>query len=66
MKATVLIFPDVASIFEFIMEDKISNVEVSDLTLTAILTDEQIVLACTKYKALPIKTKSISAIELYQ
>lgn len=53
MKQVVLIFPDTATLFDYIFAYEISNAEVNsrELSLTTVLTEEQIVLASTKYSA---------------
>jgi hypothetical protein len=54
MKRVVLRFPDTASLTEFLLLYKISGAEINALehTLTAILTEEQLQIACKKYNAL--------------
>lgn len=53
MRKTVLLFPDTTKMAEFIMQYRASNAEVNsvELTLTALLSEEQIVAACTAYEA---------------
>lgn len=54
MKKVILIFPDSATIADFVIIHGISNTEVNskELTLTAFLTEEQIVIASTMYGAI--------------
>jgi hypothetical protein len=51
MKTVVLIFPDTAAVFDFIVTYKISNTEISFTKLTARLTDQQILKAETMFNA---------------
>lgn len=53
MRIVILIFPDTLMMSDFIMQCRISNAEVNsrDLTLTAVLSEKQIEVACAKYQA---------------
>ncbi|RYZ21638.1 MAG: hypothetical protein EOO16_12255 [Chitinophagaceae bacterium] len=53
MKSVTLIFPTVASLAEFLIVERISSVETDSIakTITAVLADQQIASACTKYNA---------------
>ena len=53
MKKAVLIFPEVTSMAEFILSHKISRAQSNsvDLTLTAVMTEQQIATARKQYKA---------------
>jgi hypothetical protein len=53
MEWVTLIFQDVQSIADFVLENGISNSEVnsSEHKLTGLLSDEQINLACNDYNA---------------
>lgn len=53
MKRAVLIFPDTSSLADFLLSYQLSHAEVAsgNRSLTAFLTDEQIVKACTQYGA---------------
>ena len=53
MKDVILVFPDTASIADFILGNRIKNAEVSSVynELTAKLTDQQIVIAEISYHA---------------
>ncbi len=54
MKKVVLQFPDPDTLTEFMQQYTIASAEVDikGLTLTADLTEEEIVNACTNYRAL--------------
>lgn len=53
MRRTALIFPDTSSLADFIFKHCIQRAEVAshENTLTALLSDQQIVDACTVFKA---------------
>ena len=53
MKETVLTFPDIDSLADFIFEQNISNalVDTKEHKVEAILSDDQIVVASTYYSA---------------
>jgi hypothetical protein len=53
MNQAILIFPDSSSIADFLLENSISNAEVNTLEqkVTAPLSDVDILIACTDYKA---------------
>jgi hypothetical protein len=55
MQEIVLIFPDATTLIDFILQQKISNADVHsrELSLTVILSESQIKIACTKYGAVP-------------
>lgn len=54
MRQVVLIFPDNARLVDYILNEQISHVEVNSSihSLVSLLTDQQIVTACTWYGAL--------------
>jgi hypothetical protein len=51
MKTVVLIFPDTASLFDFLVINKVSNTGISSNKLTASLTDQQILNSETLFNA---------------
>ena len=53
MKEVILTFPDISSLADFILEQNISNacVNTKEQELTAILSEDQIVVASTQYAA---------------
>ena len=53
MKFVILIFPDADSIVDFLLTYNPTHTEVnsSNLSITGLLSDAQIVAACTSYKA---------------
>jgi hypothetical protein len=53
MNEVVLTFPTTILLSQFILEQKIGNAEVNSrqCTLSGILSDAQIILACTKFRA---------------
>ncbi|RYZ25393.1 MAG: hypothetical protein EOO10_18370 [Chitinophagaceae bacterium] len=53
MRKALLLFPDVASLTAFIFEQRISGLEVNtrERRVSGMLTEQQIVMACTQYKA---------------
>jgi hypothetical protein len=62
MKQVVLFFPDNIKLSEFILTQRVSGIETksSEASLKGVLTDDQIVVACTKYEAeLQIKTSGL-------
>jgi hypothetical protein len=54
MKAVILIFPDTTTIAEYVLAHKISKADINsrEQSLTAVLTDEEIAVACTQFKAI--------------
>lgn len=54
MKLVELIFPNAAALTEFILNEQVSAAEVDskERVLKVLLSDVQIVLACTKYGAI--------------
>ena len=60
MKRVVLIFPDTTTIADFIVKQKVSNAQVDSIeqTLTSSLSDKQIAIAETVYKAMVKKLTS--------
>jgi hypothetical protein len=62
MKRVVLRFPDTASLTEFLLFYKIPGAEIDAIehTLTAILTEEQLEIACKRYKAIIKLSYSVS------
>ena len=59
MQPVTLIFPNTYLLTDFLLPNKLSNVEVSsrELSLSAILTEDEIVKACTCFQA-ELKTKA--------
>jgi hypothetical protein len=53
LEKITLIFPDSASIVDFILTHRISGIHINstERSLTATLTSEQVKLAATRYKA---------------
>lgn len=65
MKKVVLLFPDISSMADFIMNEKVGNAEANtfEQTLIAIVTDKEIVTAQRIYGAIikaSIKTNEIA------
>lgn len=60
MNRTVLIFPDTSSIADYLIRNSISNAEVqsSELKLTAILSDDDVLTAVEDHDARTIYTPS--------
>ena len=56
MNYTVLIFPDSTAIADFVLNNSISNAEVNSVEqkVTAPLSDEEILIACTEHDAIPL------------
>lgn len=56
MNPVVLIFPDLETLSNFLLENKPSNVEVNskEQSITSVLSDEDIIIAETEYNALQI------------
>jgi len=61
MKKAVLIFPEVTSMAEFILSQRISRAQSNsnDLTLTGVMTEQQIATARKQFKA---KVKSSTTV----
>jgi hypothetical protein len=53
MKNVTLYFPDSVALFDFILNEKVKGVTTYSniCSLEGILSDQQIVVACTKYQA---------------
>jgi hypothetical protein len=53
MKKVVLIFPDTASIADFVLSHQISNIIIGNLdcSIEGKIPEDKIVIACTRYKA---------------
>ena len=60
MKQVVLLFPNTSAISDFLINEKVTKVQVNskDKTVTSKLTDKQITLAETLYKAMVKKMVS--------
>ena len=54
LRRAVIVFPDTYRLMKFLLLNKLSHVEVNSnqRSLTAFLSDNQIVIAETKYKAI--------------
>lgn len=59
MERVTLVFQDIQSIADFVLENGISNSEVysSEYKLIALLSDEQISLACDNYNAVRLNKR---------
>jgi hypothetical protein len=51
MKSVVLVFPDVTTMAEYILKQRVSQVQTDStaITITGVLPDEKIAKACTDY-----------------
>jgi hypothetical protein len=63
LNKVILIFHDTISIAEFILQNKISGAEVNtrEKALSAVLSEEEIEIACTAYRAI-LRTKFTASI----
>jgi hypothetical protein len=61
MRKVVLEFPNVIAIISYLLTEEIGGLEVNStqLQLTGVLSDKQIVTACTAYKAIVHKNGPI-------
>ncbi len=62
MREVVLTLPDTATLADFIVNNAVHIAETNskEKSLTAVLTDKEIVDACTKYQAELVKTLHVA------
>ena len=62
MKSVVLSFPSVTRMTEFILQQRVSHVlsNSKELTLTGVLSDEEIAKACTVYRGQLLKMAGVA------